>query len=49
MRAIHAEGVAYLPARDAPKLVAPLNLVLRIGHGNPTVERFVEFAVKMAK
>ena len=49
MRAIHAEGVAYLPARDAPKLKAPLNLVLRIGHGNPTVERFVEFAVKMAK
>jgi DNA-binding transcriptional LysR family regulator len=48
MRDIHREGVAYLEARDTPKLRAPLNLMCRIGHGNPVLQRFVDFALKMA-
>jgi DNA-binding transcriptional LysR family regulator len=48
MRDIHREGVAYLEGRDAPRLRAPLNLMCRIGHGNPVIQRFVDFALKMA-
>ena len=46
MRDIHRVGVAYVEARGAG-LRAPLNLMSRIGHGNPVVERFLEFALKM--
>ena len=48
MREIHKEGVVYVEARGGPRLTAPLNLMCRIGHGNPVVERFVGFALKMA-
>ena len=47
MREIHAAGVFYVEARDMPRLKAPINLVTRLGHGNPVVERFVAFALKM--
>lgn len=48
MRDIHRAGVAYVEARGGPRLVAPLNIMCRIGHGDPVVGRFVRFALKMA-
>jgi DNA-binding transcriptional LysR family regulator len=47
MRDIHAAGVMYVESRDMPRLKAPINLVTRLGHANPVVERFVAFALKM--
>lgn len=49
MKDIHREAVFYAEARDAPQLDAPLNLVLRIGETNPTVERFVRYALEFAR
>jgi DNA-binding transcriptional LysR family regulator len=49
MRDIHAGGVLYVESRDLPRLKAPINLVTRLGHGNPVVERFVAFALKLSR
>jgi DNA-binding transcriptional LysR family regulator len=48
MREIHSASVTYVEAREMPRLKAPINIVTRLGHGNPVVERFVAFALKMA-
>jgi DNA-binding transcriptional LysR family regulator len=48
MAEIHMESVLYCVPRDAPQLKAPLQLVTRLGNGNPAVERFVEFTVALA-
>jgi DNA-binding transcriptional LysR family regulator len=45
MRDIHRGMVFYAEAKDAPQLVAPLNLVTRIGETNPAAIRFVRFAL----
>ncbi len=45
MRDIHHEDVVYAEPRDAPQLVAPLNLVTRVGERRPVVSRFVAFAL----
>lgn len=47
MKDIHRDSVFYAEAKDAPQLMAPLNLVTRIGDTNPAVERFVRFALGM--
>ena len=47
MKDIHREDVFYAEAKDAPQLVAPLNLVTRIGDTNPAVANFVRFAVRL--
>ena len=47
MRNVHEKGVVYVEARGA-RLTAPVNLVRRIGPMGPVVERFVQFALKMA-
>ena len=47
MRDIHPESVFYAEATDAPQLMAPLNLVSRMGEENPTVVRFLEFALAL--
>ncbi|MBK8321986.1 MAG: LysR family transcriptional regulator [Betaproteobacteria bacterium] len=49
MRVVHADDVFYGVASDAPQLAAPLNIVTRIGSGNPTLARFVAFAKSMGK
>lgn len=49
MRDIHSEGVLYVEARDLPRLKAPINLVTRLAHGKPVVERFVAFALKLSR
>lgn len=48
MRDIHRGDVFYAEARDAPRLLAPLNLVTRIGDANPAVARFLRFALAIA-
>ncbi|MGE0356551.1 MAG: LysR family transcriptional regulator [Burkholderiales bacterium] len=47
MRDIHRDGVFYAEPSDAPQLMAPLNLVTRMGNTNPAVARFVRFALAM--
>jgi DNA-binding transcriptional LysR family regulator len=48
MAEIHMQSVLYCVAKDAPQLQAPLQVMTRLGNGNPAVERFVEFAVALA-
>lgn len=48
MREIHRDAVFYAKALDAPQLVAPLNLVTRIGEASPVVANFVRFARALA-
>ncbi len=49
MRSIHAERVAYVEARDAPALRAPLTLMYRLGNPSPTLERFTAFAAALGE
>ncbi len=46
MRDIHRDSVFYAEPTDAPELMAPLNLVTRMGDTNPAVARFVRFALE---